>query len=79
MPAPIRRLVADGEFPAFSESGLPSGRIRVKEDGQSWGCGRFLARNGADEGDILIVEFELAEHTAILQLGDDEVLEELDP
>jgi hypothetical protein len=38
-----------------------------------------LARNGADEGDILIVEFELAEHTAILQLGDDEVLEELDP
>jgi len=59
MPSAIRRLVADAEFSAFSESGLPSGRIRVREDGQSWGYGAFLERSGADEGDILIVEFDL--------------------
>jgi hypothetical protein len=79
MPSAMRRLVADGEFSAFSESGLPSGRIRVTEDGQSWGYGRFLARSGADEGDILIVEFDLGERTALLRLGDDEDLEKLNP
>jgi hypothetical protein len=79
MPSAIRRLVAGGEFSAFSESGLPSGRIRVTEDGQSSGYGPFLARSGADEGDILIVEFDLTEHTACLRLGDDDTLENLNP
>jgi hypothetical protein len=79
IPSAMRRLVADGEFSAFSESGLPSGRIRVTEDGQSWGYGRFLERSGADEGDIFIVEFDLAERTALLRLGDDEDLEQLNP
>jgi hypothetical protein len=37
MPSAIRHLVADGEFSAFSEGGLPSGRIQVTEDRQSWG------------------------------------------
>jgi hypothetical protein len=49
MPSAIRHLVADSEFSAFSESSLPSGRIRVTEDGQSWGYGPFLARSGAEE------------------------------
>ena len=79
MPSAMRCLVADGEFSAFSESGLPSGNIRVTEDGQSWGYGSFLERSGADEGDIFIVEFDLSEHTALLRLGDDEDLEKLDP
>jgi sigma-70-like protein len=77
MPSAIRHLVADSEFSAFSESSLPSGRIRVTEDGQSWGYGPFLARSGADEGDILMIKFDLAEHSAVLQLGDEEVLEKL--
>jgi hypothetical protein len=75
----MRRLVADGEFPAFAESGLPAGKIRIAEDGQSWGYGPFLARSGADEDDILMVEFDLAEHTALLRLGDDDMLEKLNP
>jgi len=79
MPSAMRRLVADGEFSAFSESGLPSGRIRVTEDGHCWGYGPFLERSGADEGDIFIVEFDLAERTALLRLGDDEDLEKLSP
>lgn len=79
MPAPIRRLVADREFPASSESGILSGVVRVNADGISWGYGSFLGRSGADEDDILIVEFDLAEGTAILRLGDDEVLDKLNP
>ena len=79
MPSDIRRLVADGEFLAFSESGLRSGRIRVTEDGQSWGYGPFLERSGADEGDVFIIEFDLGERTALLRLADDEDLEQLNP
>jgi hypothetical protein len=79
LPAPIRGLLADREFSALSESGIPAGRIRITEDGRSWGYGPFLSRSGADESDILIVEFDLADHTALLRLGDDEVLEKLNP
>ena len=49
------------------------------EDGQVWGYSPFLARSGADEGDILIVEFDLTANTAILQLGDNEIQEKLNP
>ncbi len=34
---------------------------------------------GADEDDILIVEFDLVHSTAVLRLGDDEMLEEWSP
>jgi hypothetical protein len=79
LPPPIRGMLADREFSASSESGIPAGRIRITEDGRSWGYGPFLSRSGADESDILIVEFDLADHTALLRLGDDEVLEKLNP
>jgi hypothetical protein len=79
IPSAIRRVVADREFLASSESGIPSGKIRVMEDGQVWGYSPFLARSGADEGDILIVEFDLTANTAILQLGDNEIQEKLNP
>jgi hypothetical protein len=79
VPAVIRHFIAGREFPALSENRAPSGIVRVNQEGLSWGYGPFLARSGADEGDILIVEFDLAEPTALLRLGDDEVLEKLNP
>jgi hypothetical protein len=79
VPAVIRLFIAGRELPAFSENGASSGIVRVNQKGVSWGYGPFLARSGADEGDIFIVEFDLAERTALLRLGDEEDLEELDP
>jgi hypothetical protein len=79
VPTVIRHFIAGCEFPALSESGSLSGIVRVNPDGVSWGYGPFLGRSGADEGDILIVAFDLAERTALLQLGDDEILEKLNP
>ena len=45
----------------------------------SWGYSPFLARSGVDEGDVLIVELDLVERNAMLRLGDDEILDELNP
>ena len=39
----------------------------------------FLRRRGADEGDVLISEFDLANKTVTLSLGTDTTLETLDP
>jgi hypothetical protein len=36
-------------------------------------------QRGADEGDILIAEFDLTKNVARLRLGDDELLEEMSP
>lgn len=36
-------------------------------------------QRGADEGDILIAEFDLTKNLALLRLGDDELLEEMSP
>jgi len=79
MPGAIKRLVAGREFPASDDKGTPSGTVRVSEDGTSHGYGPFLSRRGADEADILLVEFNLAAGTSVLRLGDEELLEEWNP
>ena len=57
----------------------PAGTVRINQDGMSYGYRSFLKRRGADEGDILVAEFDLAEGTARLLLADDELLERWDP
>jgi hypothetical protein len=79
IPAAVKRYLAAREFEATSDEGAPCGKIKVRDDGMSWGYGPFLNRSGADEGDILIVTFSLTENRAILRLGDDEVLDEISP
>jgi hypothetical protein len=79
VPGAIRHYVAGREFEARDEDGIPHGAIRVSEEGSSWGFSRFLRQRGADKGDVLVVEFDLARNVATLRLGDDEVLEELSP
>jgi hypothetical protein len=79
MPGTIRHYVAGREFEARDEDGILHGAICVNNEGSSWGFSRFLRQRGADEGDILVIEFDLANNVAALRLGDDEVLEELSP
>lgn len=77
IPAAISRLVAGKRFSARSEDGTVAGTIAVSDAGGSWGYLPFLNRSGADEGDILLVTFDLMQEEATLALTTDEGLEDL--
>jgi len=78
-PGAIRYYLSGRQFDARDEDGVSHGLIRVNNEGASYGFTRFLRQRGADEGDILIAEFDLTKNVALLRLGDDELLEEMSP
>lgn len=78
IPSSIAHYVAERRFVARAEDGSSAGMIAVNESGTSWGYGPFLARRGADEGDVLLIEFHLAAGDVILKLGDVQLLEDVD-
>ena len=53
--------------------------VCLNNEGSSNVFGAFLRQRGADEGDILIAEFDLSGGTALLRLGDDELLDQISP
>ncbi len=79
VPSPIRRYLAGRQFTAKDEDQIAYGTIRINDEGTSYGFGPFLRQRGADEGDILIAEFDLGNDIALLRLGNDELLEEMSP
>lgn len=79
IPGAIKRYLAGRQFKALDDDGVSHGSIRINDEGSSYGFGPFLRQRGADEGDILIAEFDLAHSAALLRLGDDELLEEMSP
>lgn len=79
MPGAIKRYLAGRRFAAKDDDGIEHGSVRINDEGSSSGFGAFLRQRGADEGDILITEFDLKAGTALLRLGDDELLEEISP
>jgi hypothetical protein len=79
IPGPIRNYLSGRRFEARDEDQVNHGSIRVNDEGTSYGFAPFLRQRGADEGDILIAEFNLTNKVALLRLGDDDLLEELSP
>jgi hypothetical protein len=79
MPGAIKRYLAGRQFVAKDDDGIDHGSVRINDEGSSYGFGPFLRQRGADEGDILIAEFDLNGRIALLRLGDDELLEEISP
>ncbi len=79
VPAAVRPYLSRRDFSATDEDNVAYGSIRINDEGSSWGFGKFLRQRGADEGDILIMEFDLTRNLAKLRLGDDELLEEMSP
>jgi hypothetical protein len=79
IPAPIKRFISGRTFPAKDYEGTNYGNIKITNEGQSFGYGKYLSQKGADEGDVLIAEFNIIENIAILRLGDDEMIEEMNP
>jgi hypothetical protein len=70
--------VCGRSFTAVTHDGTATGTIAIDERGASWGYGQFLRRRGAEPGDVLTIRFDLSTERAILSLGDEAALEELD-
>ncbi len=79
IPSAIRGYLVGRQFSVTDEDGISHGTVRVNDEGASYGFGSFLRQRGADEGDILIAEFDLGGSAALLRLGNDELLEEMSP
>lgn len=79
IPGAIKHYIAGRQFNAMDDDGISHGTVRINDEGMSYGFGPFLRQRGADEGDILIAEFNLGGSTALLRLGNDELLEEISP
>jgi len=68
IPVSIKRYVCPGSYAAATVDGSHTSLIVADQGGLSWGYSRFLARTDADEGDVLVVEFDLVNQTASLWL-----------
>jgi hypothetical protein len=79
IPGAIRHFVANRDFEAKEAGRGSAGTIRIDEGGTSWGYGPFLRRAGADEGDVLLIDFDLAQSIATLAVTDEEELDLVDP
>lgn len=74
-PAVVARYIAGRDFSACEADGESCGVVRVYENGLMSGLTRFLRRSEPDEGDTLLVEFDLSEGAAVLAIIDDDALE----
>jgi Sigma-70, region 4 len=79
IPGPIKRYLVGRQFAIKDDDGVSHGALRINDEGSSYGFAPFLRRRGADEGDILIAEFNLSSGEALLRLGNDEMLDEMSP
>lgn len=69
IPAAVRRYLADRAWTYYDAGERPLGTINLNSDGNSWGYGPFLSRNGAEPGDILTVDFHLPDQRVDLSLS----------
>lgn len=76
LPSGIGHILHGMRFSAQSEDGSAEGTIVIDDRGMSWGYGPFLSRHGADENDILLIQFDLIHERAILKLENEEFLDE---
>jgi hypothetical protein len=74
IPGGVKRYLSGKQFAAIADDGGSEGTIGVTEDGTAYGFNRFLARSGADADDFLVIEFDIADSSAVVRLGGDELL-----
>jgi hypothetical protein len=76
LPAAVAPYVAGRRFLAKTKTGEDAGTLTINDEGNCWGFARHLTRSGADEGDVLVVTFDLPGETATVDLiGEGEPLE----
>jgi hypothetical protein len=75
VPAAKREYI-QGEFGLTTAPENAGGTLVVK--GSSvWGLGGYLSKNGAETGDILVIEISSKDKCAVARLGDDTLLDEM--
>lgn len=74
-PGPMRRFLEKQKFRAVGEDGSACGFITTADAGTLYGFGNYLRRASADEGDFLVMEFDIANESVLLRLGGDELLD----
>ena len=78
-PGAVVRFLKGRKFKAVGEDGLEYGMIAFTEGhGTAYGYNPFLQRVGAEQGDILVSEFNLTDETVTLRIGDLELLDAMD-
>ena len=76
VPGTLKRYLVDSKFPAIDrDSGTLCGTISVNEGGTSFGYSTFLRISGAEQGDVMLCEYDLAARTVDLSLTEDSVLD----
>ncbi len=68
VPAAVRSSLAGRTLEVVLPDGTRKGRVRVGENGTSWGYGPALGALGAQPGDLLLVDFHPATGTVHLSL-----------
>jgi hypothetical protein len=77
VPGAVRRYLVNQKFTANAkESARPCGQVSINEQGSSYGYTSFFRYAGADIGDVLLAEFDLAQYTVELAIADVEILEQ---
>ena len=71
-----KRDFVQGRFRLKTEPGDDEiGQLAVK-DASAWGLGPYLRRSGVEEGDYLLIVFNLGKKTASMRVGDEGLLEQ---
>jgi hypothetical protein len=68
VPRAYVRLLASLTFTALNPLGEVVGQVRFNDTGTSWGYSPFLQAAGAEEGDVVIADFDLSSRTCRLSL-----------
>jgi len=77
IPGAIKRYLSNQSFAARPKDvDRDVGRISINDAGISYGYQPFHRYIGADEGDLLLAEFDLAKSQVVLSINDDRMLED---
>lgn len=77
VPGAVRRYLTGRSFSACAkETGRQCGSVSINEQGSSYGYTAFLRYAGADAGDVLRTEFDLARNEVELTITDENILEQ---
>jgi hypothetical protein len=69
LPNPARPYLSGRSFEVRLPSGERGGKVRIDDGGTSWGYGPALTRLGADEGDLIFADFDLASKVVVISLA----------
>ncbi len=68
LPGAVKRYLLGRDFAAILPDGTRTGTVRVDDEGTSWGYGPALRRSGARDGELMLLDFDLAGSTVTIHV-----------